>query len=291
MKKIALVTNFNIPDKASAAMTVANHLIGLGCKVMVSQYSKDRVLSMKSYQGNIYFLPVEKLYDEAEAVIALGGDGTIMDCAKRVASRSKPVLGINLGHLGYMAELDMSELESLSRIVEDDFEIDKRAMINVEVYSSKGSKKMEASALNDAVISNGSVARIIDLELYEGGTQITNYRADGLIVSTPTGSTAYSMSAGGAIADPRVKCLCVTPICPHSLVARPLIFPEDAEIEVKNVSVREKSLYLTIDGRSNFELYREDVVKITKSPMCAKLIRIKERSFYDRLRQKMKNNY
>lgn len=291
MKKIALVTNFNIPDKAGAAMTVANYLIGLGCKVMVSQYSKDRVLSMKSYQGNIYFLPVEKLYDEAEAVIALGGDGTIMDCAKRVASRAKPVLGINLGHLGYMAELDMSELESLSRIVEDDFKIDERAMINVEVYSSKGNKKMEASALNDAVISNGSVARIIDLELYEGGTQITNYRADGLIVSTPTGSTAYSMSAGGAIADPRVKCLCVTPICPHSLIARPLVFPDDAEIEVKNVSVREKSLYLTIDGRSNFELYREDVVKITKSHMCAKLIRMKERSFYDRLRQKMKNNY
>ena len=291
MKKIALVTNFNIPDKANSALTVANYLIKLGCKILVSQYSKERVLSMKKYRGDIYFLPVEKLYDEAEVVIALGGDGTIMDCAKRIASRGKPVLGINLGHLGYMAELEMSELESLSRLVDGDFEIDERAMINVEVYNSKGVKKMGASALNDAVISNGSVARIIDLELYEGGTPITAYRADGLIVSTPTGSTAYSMSAGGAIADPRVKCLCVTPICPHSLVARPLIFPENAEIEVKNICVREKSLYLTIDGRSNFELYREDVVKITKSETCAKLIRMKERSFYDRLRQKMRNNY
>ena len=291
MKKIALVTNFNIPDKANSALTVANYLIKLGCKILVSQYSKERVLSMKKYRGDIYFLPVEKLYDEAEVVIALGGDGTIMDCAKRIAARGKPVLGINLGHLGYMAELEMSELESLSRLVDGDFEIDERAMINVEVYNSKGVKKMRASALNDAVISNGSVARIIDLELYEGGTPITAYRADGLIVSTPTGSTAYSMSAGGAIADPRVKCLCVTPICPHSLVARPLIFPENAEIEVKNICVREKSLYLTIDGRSNFELYREDVVKITKSETCAKLIRMKERSFYDRLRQKMRNNY
>lgn len=291
MKKIALVTNFNIPDKANSALTVANYLIKLGCKILVSQYSKERVLSMKKYRGDIYFLPVEKLYDEAEVVIALGGDGTIMDCAKRIAARGKPVLGINLGHLGYMAELEMSELESLSRLVDGDFEIDERAMINVEVYNSKGVKKMGASALNDAVISNGSVARIIDLELYEGGTPITAYRADGLIVSTPTGSTAYSMSAGGAIADPRVKCLCVTPICPHSLVARPLIFPENAEIEVKNICVREKSLYLTIDGRSNFELYREDVVKITKSETCAKLIRMKERSFYDRLRQKMRNNY
>ena len=291
MKKIALVTNFNIPEKANSALTVANYLIKRGCKILVSQYSKERILSMKKYRGDIYFMPVEKLYDEAETVIALGGDGTIMDCAKRTATRRKPVLGINLGHLGYMAELEMSELEALSRIVNGDFEIDRRAMINVEVFSAKGNKKMSSFALNDAVISNGSVARIIDLELLEAGTPITSYRADGLIVSTPTGSTAYSMSAGGAIADPRVECLCVTPICPHSLTARPIIFPDSAVIEVKNICVREKSLYLTLDGRLNFELYREDVVRITKSELSAQLIRMKERSFYDRLRQKMRNNY
>lgn len=291
MKKIALVTNFNIPEKANSALTVASYLSKLGCKIFVSQYSRERVSSMKRYKGDITFIPVDRLYEETDVIIALGGDGTIMDCARRASPCRIPVLGINLGHLGYMAELEMSELESLSKIVDGEFEIDERAMINIEVFNSKGIKKMSSYALNDAVISNGSVARIIDLELREGGTVITTYRADGLIVATPTGSTAYSMSAGGAIADPRVKCLCVTPICPHSLAARPLIFPETAVIEVKNICVREKSLHLTLDGKSNFELYRDDVVKITKSELKAKLIRMKERSFYDRLRQKMKNNY
>lgn len=291
MKKIALVTNFNIPDKADSAMTVANHLLDLGCRVLVSQYSKDRVLSMKKYRGDIYFYPVERLYDEAELIIALGGDGTIMDCAKRAASRGKAVLGINLGHLGYMAELEMSELELLERVVRGDFEIECRSIINVEVIGKDGKRKMNSFVLNDAVISNGSVARIIDLELSEGGSPITSYRADGLIVSTPTGSTAYSMSAGGAIADPRVKCVCVTPICPHSLSARPLIFPDTATIEVKNTSVREKSLYLTLDGRSSFEIYRDDVVRVTKSELSARLVRMKDSSFYDRLRQKMRNNF
>lgn len=291
MKKIALVTNFNIPDKADSAMTVANHLLDLGCRVLVSQYSKERVLSMKKYRGDIYFYPVERLYDEADLVIALGGDGTIMDCAKRVASRGKAVLGINLGHLGYMAELEMSEIDMLDKAVSGDFEIESRSIINVEVISKEGKKKMNSFVLNDAVISNGSIARIIDLELSENGAPITSYRADGLIVSTPTGSTAYSMSAGGAIADPRVKCVCVTPICPHSLSARPLIFPDTAVIEVKNTSVREKSLYLTLDGRSSFEIYREDVVRVTKSELSARLVRMKNTSFYDRLRQKMRNNY
>ena len=291
MKKIAIVTNFNIPEKANSAMTVANYLIKLGCKVMVSQYSKDRVLSMRKYQGNIYFLPVEKLYDEADIVIALGGDGTIMDCARRTATRKKAVLGINLGHLGYLAELEMNELEMLSNIVEDKYETDERSIINVEVISSVGTSKAQAFAVNDAVISNGSVARIIDLELYEKGSFITSYRADGLIVSTPTGSTAYSMSAGGAVVDPRVSCLCVTPICPHSLSARPMIFPDDSVIEVKNVSVREKSIFLTLDGRTNIEIFKDDVVRITKSELSARLVRLKERSFYARLHQKMKNNY
>ena len=291
MKKIAIVTNFNIPEKANSAMTVANYLIKCGCKVMVSQYSKERILSMRKYQGNIYFLPVEKLYDEAEIVIALGGDGTIMDCARRTATRGKAVLGINLGHLGYLAELEMNELDMLSSIVEDRYEIDERAIINVEVISAAGVGKAQGFAVNDAVISNGSVARIIDLELCERDSFITSYRADGLIVSTPTGSTAYSMSAGGAVVDPRVNCLCITPICPHSLSARPMIFPDDAVIEVKNVSVREKSIFLTLDGRTNIELFKDDVVRIGKSDLKARLVRLKERSFYTRLHQKMKNNY
>lgn len=291
MKKIAIVTNFNILEKANAALKVTNYLLKFGCKILVSQYSKERVLAMKNYRGNIYFLPIEKLYDEADLVIALGGDGTILDCAKKMARRGKPILGINLGHLGYMAELEMDELADLSRVIEGDYTIDERALVDVEVIGREGNVKYKSYALNDAVISNGSVSKIINLELYAEGSLVTTYRADGLIVSTPTGSTAYAMSAGGSIADPKVKCTLVTPICPHSFIARQLIFSDETNLKIKNVSVREKSLMLTIDGKSNCELFREDVVSISKSELSVKLVRLKDCSFYDILSQKMKNNY
>lgn len=291
MKNIALITNFNISEKANSALKVANYLLKFGCKILVSQYSKERVLSMKKYRGNIYFVPIEKLYDEADLVIALGGDGTILDCAKKMAKRGKPILGINLGHLGYMAELEMNELEALSKVIEGDYTIDERNMLNIEVIGPDGNIKYESSALNDAVISNGSVSKIINLELYAEDSLITTYRADGLIISTPTGSTAYSMSAGGSISDPKVRCTLVTPICPHSFIARQLIFSDETCIKVKNVSVREKSLFLTVDGKTNCELYREDIVKVTKSDLTVKLVRLKDCSFYDILSQKMKNNY
>lgn len=291
MKKIAIVTNFNIFEKATAALKVTNYLLKFGCKILVSQYSKERVLSMKNYRGNIYFLPIEKLYDEADLVIALGGDGTILDCAKKMARRGKPILGINLGHLGYMAELEMDELSALDKIIEGDYSLDERAMMNVEVYDKNGTKKYQSYALNDSVISNGSVSKIINLELYAEDNLVTSYRADGLIVSTPTGSTAYAMSAGGSIADPKVKCMLVTPICPHSFIARQLIFSDETSLRIKNVSVREKSLMLTLDGKTNCELFREDDVRISKSDLSVKLVRLKDCSFYSILSQKMKNNY
>ena len=291
MKKIAIVTNFNISDKANAALKVTNYLLKFGCKILVSQYSKEKVLAMKNYRGNIYFLPIEKLYDEADLVIALGGDGTILDCAKKMAKRGKPILGINLGHLGYMAELEMDELAALSKIIDGDYTLDERAMMDIEVINREGSVKYKSFALNDAVISNGSVSKIINLELYAEDSLVTTYRADGLIVSTPTGSTAYAMSAGGSIADPKVKCKLVTPICPHSFIARQLIFSDETNLKIKNVSVREKSLMLTLDGKSNCELFKDDVVSITKSDLTVQLVRVKDCSFYDILSQKMKHNY
>ena len=291
MKKIAIVTNFNISDKANAALKVTNYLLKFGCKILVSQYSKEKVLAMKNYRGNIYFLPIEKLYDEADLVIALGGDGTILDCAKKMAKRGKPILGINLGHLGYMAELEMDELAALSKIIDGDYTLDERAMMDIEVINREGIVKYKSFALNDAVISNGSVSKIINLELYAEDSLVTTYRADGLIVSTPTGSTAYAMSAGGSIADPKVKCKLVTPICPHSFIARQLIFSDETNLKIKNVSVREKSLMLTLDGKSNCELFKDDVVSITKSDLTVQLVRVKDCSFYDILSQKMKHNY
>ena len=136
------------------------------------------------------------------------------------------------------------------------------------------------------MVANGTTARIIDLELSDNGRLVSEYRADGLVIATPTGSTAYSLSAGGPIIDPALSCFCVTPICPHSLIARPLIFPDTAQLEIKNTCVRERVLHLTVDGRATFDMFYGDVAVITKSSLCAKLLRIKNEDFYSKIRLK-----
>ncbi len=296
MKKIALITNFNIYEKAGAAMQVAQRLSAYPCEVMVASYNRDKVLRMKRPRMSFTFLPMDELYAQADMLIVLGGDGTILEAARRSAARQTPILGINLGRVGYMAELEMTELDLLSSLfdrvtaegeIPASFEIERRSMLHVEILTAAGEVRQTMYGLNDAVITNGSVARIVDIELSEGGNSVTTYRADGLIIATPTGSTAYSMSAGGPVADPRVKCFCVTPICPHSLGARPLIFPDSSVLEVRNICQREKMLYLTVDGRTNCELYRNESVRITRSPMETNLIRLKTCGFYNRLRAKM----
>jgi NAD+ kinase len=242
------------------------------------------------------FLPMDELYANADLLIVLGGDGTILEAARRSAQRETPILGINLGRVGYMAELEMGELDQLASLFDRvtaeghkpaAYEIEKRSMLHVEVLTAGGEVRQQMYGLNDAVITNGSVSRIVDIELSENGSPITTYRADGLIVATPTGSTAYSMSAGGPVTDPRVRCFCVTPICPHSLAARPMIFPDDSALEIRNICQREKMLYLTVDGRTNCELYRGESVRITRSPLETRLVRLKACGFYSRLRLKM----
>ena len=167
-----------------------------------------------------------------------------------------------------------------------EYNIDERAMLAVEIVTDGGQTKSASYALNEAVVANGSTARIVDLLLLDNGVTVSEYRADGLVVATPTGSTAYSLSAGGPIVDPKLSCFCVTPICPHSLLARPLVFPDTARLEVKNICVREKVLHLTLDGRVSYDLYYGDTAVITRSKLTTKLIRVKERSFYAKIRTK-----
>ena len=295
-KKIALITNFNIYEKAGAAMQVAQKLSAYPCEVMVASFNRDKVLRMNRGRMPFTFLPMDELYANADLLIVLGGDGTILEAARRSAVRQTPILGINLGRVGYMAELEMGELELLSHLFDRvtaeghrpaAYEIEKRSMIHVELVNTQGEVRQQMYGLNDAVITNGSVARIVDIELSADGSPVTTYRADGLIVATPTGSTAYSMSAGGPVADPRVKCFCVTPICPHSLAARPMIFPDESVLEIRNICQREKMLYLTVDGRTNCELFRGETVRITRSPLETNLVRLKSCGFYNRLRLKM----
>ena len=284
--KVALITNYNINEKANAAMTVAEKLISHGATVLVPSNYRERIGRMHRQRPFIQFESLQNVYKTSDMIVVLGGDGTIMESARQAALRETPVLGINLGRLGYLAELEMNELDLLDKVMAGEYRIDKRTMLNATIIGANQKEKQSGYALNDAVISNGFVSRIIDLQLSEGGTFINTYRADGLIISTPTGSTAYSMSAGGPVADPRISCFCVTPVCPQMLSARPILFPDDATLEVKHVCRREKVLYLTLDGKINFELMKNDVVRITKSNLFASIIRVKQQSFYDKLRQK-----
>ncbi len=287
IKKVAIITNYNIYEKAGVAMSVANKLYGLGCEIYACVYNKEKIIRMNKNEVRFNFLPMDDLYSSVDAVCVLGGDGTILESARRAAQHGTPVIGINLGRVGFMAELEPAEIDMLEKMVAGEYSIEERSMLAVDIINNTGKVRASGVALNDAAITNGSIARIVDLELTEAGIPVATYRSDGIIVATPTGSTAYSMAAGGAIVDPRVACFCVTPICPHSLSSKPLVFPDSAVISIKNISQREKVLYLTIDGRANFELYRGESVRITRSETSARFISISESRFYTKLREKM----
>lgn len=286
MKKIALITNYNISEKLNAAMRVADKISAYAEQILIPLVFKERVMRSKNHRKEFIYKSPEELYGSAELVIVLGGDGAMLDTARRVANIGTPIIGINMGRVGYMAELEMDELDMLSKVFEGQYRIDERTMLEAEVISGKGMKKFSEFALNEATITNGNAARIVDLQLSDGNELVYTYRADGLVIATPTGSTAYSLSAGGPIVDPKLACLCVTPICPHTFSARPLVFPDTAELNVKNICVREKVLKLTLDGRATYDLYYGDSVTVRRSPLTVKLVRVKEQSFYSKIRMK-----
>lgn len=291
MLKIALITNYNFAEKANAAMAVADRLIREGGEVLIAAFSREKLVRTHRHRPEFRYLPIDPLYAEADIVIVLGGDGSILEAARRAATGGTPILGINFGRLGYMAELEAGQLDELHRLFTGEYTLERRMMLRVDLLGSGGELKSFCYALNDAVVSNGSVARVIDLELAENGETVTTYRADGLIIATPTGSTAYSMSAGGAIVDPSVGCFCVTPICPHSFAARPLIFSDRSVLEIRNICVREKMLYLTVDGKMSFELLRGQSVRVTRSRLETKLVRFRKSGFYRVLCRKLQDSH
>lgn len=239
------------------------------------------------FGGNFEHAPENELYKIADLIITIGGDGTIMRYAKRAALDKKPVLGINAGRMGYLANIEQNELDLLSKLKSNEFIIENRMMLNVEVFEN-GKKINDYLALNDAVITSGFISRIIDTYVTVRDDSI-HYRADGLIVSTPTGSTAYSMSAGGPIIDPLTENICITPICSHALSAKPILLGADNQIKLKSYSKKRTDIYLTVDGRKVANVKPFTEIKISKSDICAKLIRLNDRSFYKTLSIKFKD--
>ena len=286
MKNIALITNYNITEKLAAADAVAEAIGSRAEKIFVPEQYKERIFRARMHRSIYTYLPVSQIYDNADLAIVIGGDGSMLECTRLAAPAGVPVLGINMGRVGYMTELEMDELELLDKVFSGEYTLDTRSMLSVVIRSESGNVKFRAHALNEAVIANGAAARMVDIELYDGDELVTQYRADGLVIATPTGSTAYSLSAGGPIVDPKLSCLCVTPVCPHSLTARPLIFPDTAQLKIKNTCIREKVLHLTADGRATFDMYYGDSAYISRADITAKLLRVKDEGFCSKIRLK-----
>ena len=284
MKTVALITNYNISEKLAAAMKTAEAIMPYVEQILIPVAYKERIMRSMNHKSKFSYRTPEEIYSLPEMAIVLGGDGAMLDAARRIAPAGIPILGINMGRVGYMTELEIDELELITRVFEGKYKINERSMLEASVESRSGQKKFSEYALNEATVTNGAAARIVDIQLSDGDELVHTYRADGLVIATPTGSTAYSLSAGGPIVDPKLSCFCVTPICPHSLSARPLVFPDTANLKVKNICVREKVLHLTLDGRATYDLYYGDVVSIKRSPLTVKLVQIKEQSFYSKIR-------
>ena len=228
--------------------------------------------------------PEDELFKIADVIITIGGDGTIIRYAKRAAEDNKPLLGINAGRMGYLADIEQSEYKLLSNLKTKDYTLEERMMLHVTVKEN-GKVINEYDALNDAVITSGFISRIIDISASVEGDSIS-YRADGLIVSTPTGSTAYSMSAGGPIIDPSMKSVCLTPICSHALSAKPILLNSEKIIKLKAFSKKRTEIYLSVDGRkvANIKPYTE--IYVTASKKTVKLVRLNNHSFYKTLSAK-----
>ena len=233
-------------------------------------------------------LPEEELYSVADVIITIGGDGTIIRYSKRAAMDNKPVLGINAGRMGYLANIEQNELSLISKLKSGEYQIEKRMMLNVRVVEN-GNVINEINGLNDAVVTSGFISRIIDISVGVGNDYIS-YRADGLIISTPTGSTAYSMSAGGPIIDPSTESFCITPICSHSLSAKPILLGADNEIKLKAYSKKRADIFLTVDGRKVASIKPYTEVYISRAEQSAKLIRLNNRSFYKTFSYKFKDS-
>ena len=234
-------------------------------------------------------IPMRLLQQEirsADLLIAFGGDGTILHLARTVALHSVPVLGVNLGSLGFMSELEVNELDRLRDLAQGRFTVESRMMLDVSVLR-EGRQVYNNIALNDAVVSKGSIARVVRLDIFTEEGRLTKVGGDGIIVSTPTGSTGYSMAAGGPIVEPTAKNLLLTPICPHSTRSSSYVLSPEHVITVEAADANRKFVYLSVDGGKAFSLKNGDQVRVSTSKYTTRLVRLSKKSFCEILDKKM----
>lgn len=280
--KTAVVVNLSKEEAISCAGEISLLMLSNNAEVFMLSECAPFYKGVKvSYTDTI-----EELFKICDIAITVGGDGTIIHAAKYAARFDKPLIGVNVGRLGFAADIEIDGISELKRILDGDYSVEERVLFDVEVIKNGVSKSY--LAVNDAVIARGQLSKIIDLQVTLDDEEIAKYRADGLLFSTPTGSTAYSLSAGGPIIAPQLDCILMTPVCPHSLFSRSVIFEGNSVLTVSVKIPSECCCVLTIDGEKNIDILADDIVKIRKSDLKLKFVSINKRNFYRKLNEKLK---
>ena len=286
IKRIGLVLKPHQPEALETICELTQWLTARGIELVGGpEIERDRI--QKATGCSVREVQSEKLAEAVDLVLVLGGDGTMIATARMIGHSDVPVLGVNFGGLGYLAEFRIEELHSaLEAILAENYRLDKRVMLSVELL--RGHESITKNrVLNDVVINKSALARIIEIEAYFNQQFVNSFRADGLIVSTPTGSTAYNLSAGGPVIFPSMNAIVITPICPFTLSNRPIVVPDDADIELR-LKTDKEDVALTLDGQVGFALQVEDRVMIKKSNTTFKLIQPANRNYFDVLRDKLR---
>ena len=279
MKKIGVILKKNKPE----ALELAARLLPWLKERDIEPFFEEEVAN---HLGTDKACAKSEIPGLVDLLIVLGGDGTLLSVARLVGENKVPILGVNLGSLGFLTEITIDELfPMLEKILAGDYELEERMMLNASIYR-QGERITQYTALNDVVINKGAIARIIDLETTIDGQYLTLYRVDGLIISTPTGSTGYSLAAAGPIVHPTLHAMLLTPICPFTLNNRPIMLSDKAKIKV-TLKTENVDHLLTLDGQVSFALKAGDEVRIERSKNCTHLIKSPFRDYYSILRTKL----
>ena len=286
MKKILLTPNPYRDKDFNTVRTAMQILRDAGADVKLClPFDVDKSFELPK---DLHFVRMEREIQNADAVICFGGDGTILHMAKAATKYGVPILGVNIGTMGFMAELECTELHHLARLATGDYTLDRRMMLDVTVRRDRDILFHEL-CLNDAVITKGAVARIIHLGVKCDGVQAMECGGDGIIISTPTGSTAYNLSAGGPIVEPDAKNILITPICAHDMASRCIVASMQRRITVELTRNARRNAFLSVDGGKAMKLNMGDVTHVRSSDKEIKLIRLMNRSFYDVINSKFRN--
>lgn len=280
--KIAVIPNLTREYALKTTEDVIIHLKNNGAHVILADYASDEYVF-----DDVEFMSVDKAVKACDVVIAIGGDGTILHSGKIAASYGKPILGINAGKLGFMAGLERNELDLLSCLFDGNYSTDKRMMLDVMVFDELGLCIQRFNCINDAVFVRRVNRTIIEVTVESNGRLVNNYWGDGVIFATPTGSTAYSLSAGGPVVAPTIESIILTPICTHSLFSHPIIFRPDERMRVYATKEDETELCVSCDGETPVSIGAGCSVVVQKSALAADFIRIKSDSFIEILNSKM----